>query len=113
MEVFEELIFEFRQSFPKDGSRVDGVNYFDDLIQQLISKYNKHKKGGENSKRLPDPAIEGLKELIKKLGHTTIAVDSLFALAEGHNLVYSKGRIEGKAVTKAWIKKHLKKFKIR
>lgn len=37
-DVFSDLIFEFRQSFPKHG-RVEGVNYFDDLVEQLIEKY--------------------------------------------------------------------------
>lgn len=37
-DVFKDLIFDFRQSFPKHG-RVEGVNYFDDLIEQLIEKY--------------------------------------------------------------------------
>jgi hypothetical protein len=37
-EVLDELIFKFRQSFPING-RVEGVNYFDDLIDQLVDKY--------------------------------------------------------------------------
>lgn len=37
-DVFNDLIFEFRQFFPKHG-RVEGVNYFDDLIEQLIQKF--------------------------------------------------------------------------
>ena len=43
LEVFNELIFEFRQSFPKHG-RTDGVNYFDDLIEQLIKHYITERK---------------------------------------------------------------------
>jgi len=38
-DVFDELIFRFRQSFPKTG-RIDGINYFDDLIELLIQKYS-------------------------------------------------------------------------
>ncbi|RYD54579.1 MAG: hypothetical protein EOP56_18820, partial [Sphingobacteriales bacterium] len=39
-DFFDKLIVEFRQSFPKHD-RVDGVNYYDDLIQQLIERYKK------------------------------------------------------------------------
>lgn len=39
-DYFEKLIFEFRQSFPKTD-RVKGVNYYDDLIEQLIDRYEK------------------------------------------------------------------------
>lgn len=39
-DYFEKLIFEFRQSFPRN-SRVSGVNYFDDLVEQLIERYEK------------------------------------------------------------------------
>jgi hypothetical protein len=60
-----DLVFEFRKSFPKHG-RVEGVNYFDDLIYLLIAKHNKHKKGGENSKRKPNLAkIENAKKIFK------------------------------------------------
>jgi hypothetical protein len=65
IEDLNKLVSEFRQSFPKYG-RVEGVNYFDDLIHQLIAKHNKHKKGGENSKRKPDLAkIENAKKIFK------------------------------------------------
>jgi hypothetical protein len=33
-----DLIFEFRQHFPV-GGRMEGVNYFDDLLEQLAQKY--------------------------------------------------------------------------
>lgn len=36
--VFNDLIFEFIQAFPKSG-RMEGVNYFDDLIEMLLEKY--------------------------------------------------------------------------
>lgn len=42
-DVFKDLIFDFRQNFPKHG-RVEGVNYFDDLIEQLIEQYKNDKK---------------------------------------------------------------------
>ena len=33
-----DLIFTFRQHFPKNG-REEGINYFDDLLEQLIARY--------------------------------------------------------------------------
>ena len=98
--TISQILIDFAESF-----NLFNINVFTDR--------NNSKKGGEKSKRLPDPAIDVMKELISKLGHTTIAVDSLFALAEGHKLVYCEGKNKGKAVTKAWIKKHLPKFKVR
>ena len=38
IDVFNNLIFEFRQNFPKTG-RIKGINYYDDLIEQLIEKH--------------------------------------------------------------------------
>lgn len=43
IEVLNELIFRFRQDFPKSG-RVEGINYFDDLLEQLIDKYPSEQK---------------------------------------------------------------------
>lgn len=41
--VFEDLIFKFRQSFPKSG-RIEDINYYDDLLEMLISKTMKGRK---------------------------------------------------------------------
>lgn len=38
-DFFNDLIFEFRQKFPKSG-RIEGINYFDDHIEMLINKYD-------------------------------------------------------------------------
>lgn len=38
-DYFKELIFKFRQKFPKNG-RIEGINYYDDLIEQLLEKYS-------------------------------------------------------------------------
>jgi hypothetical protein len=38
-ETLNNLVFEFRKNFPKQG-RVAGINYYDDLIELLINKYN-------------------------------------------------------------------------
>lgn len=54
IDYFNNLIFKFRQNFTKDNSRVLGVNYFDDLIEQLMEKYvssenqNTEKAEGKN-----------------------------------------------------------------
>ncbi len=39
LKTLHNLIFEFRQNFPKTG-RVEGINYYDDLIEQLIDHYS-------------------------------------------------------------------------
>ena len=70
MEVFEKLIFEFRQSFPKSG-RAEGVNYFDDLIEQLIERYRKsNSKDYTNRKKalnqLSDNEINDYRNLLLK-----------------------------------------------
>lgn len=38
-ETLNNLIFEFRKNFPKHG-RLENINYYDDLIELLINKYN-------------------------------------------------------------------------
>lgn len=43
LNVLNGLIFEFRESFPKHG-RIEGINYFDDLIEMTIEKYNQNNK---------------------------------------------------------------------
>ncbi len=56
-----ELIFDFRQHFPKSG-RVEGINYYDDLIEQRIQKYstpsedNSKIPGFDFSKQKPRPS---------------------------------------------------------
>jgi hypothetical protein len=57
-DVFNDLIFKFRQLFPKTG-RVEGVNYFDDLIEQLIEKYSAkpHNRQGEKLLTLSQIAL--------------------------------------------------------
>ncbi len=49
-DVFNDLIFRFRQSFPKTG-RIEGINYFDDLIELLMQRYSPQK----------DEAAKGIK----------------------------------------------------
>ena len=55
-EVFRELIFEFRQSFPKNG-RVNGVNYFDDLLEQLLEHYSIEQKEENKIKEIEKTAF--------------------------------------------------------
>ena len=100
MKELEDLVFEFRQSFPKDG-RVVGVNYFDDLIRQLISKHNKHKKGGEKSKRKPDmEKINQVKIFLREHPVSSPTPQKIFNTLEGSQLVCSL----------SWLKKHIKEI---
>lgn len=65
-EVINDLIFEFRQHFPKNG-RVEGVNYFDDLLEQLRDKLSNQSEPIDKSKEIAeflDPKyILGLNEV--------------------------------------------------
>jgi len=45
-EDINELIFEFKQSFPKHD-RLKALNYFDDLLELLIEKYKAKKKDSQ------------------------------------------------------------------
>jgi len=55
-DIFNDLVFKFRQNFPKNG-RLEGVNYFDDLIEMLIQKY----EGNTNNKEDIQPQQLGTK----------------------------------------------------
>jgi len=55
-------IFKFRKSFPKNG-RVDGINYFDDLMELLINKYSNSIQKVETTTIQDQPDFES--EIIK------------------------------------------------
>lgn len=50
-EEINELLFEFRQSFPKHD-RVKAINYFDDLLELLIEKYSSENNRVKKKKQI-------------------------------------------------------------
>lgn len=63
-DVFNDLIYKFRQSFPKHG-RIEGISYFDDLIELLIDKYTPNTVEAENpAADLFIPEIDNLNEWV-------------------------------------------------
>jgi len=71
--VLNELIYKFRQSFPKNDRKA-GVNYFDDLMEQMIEKY-------ENL--LPKTSVEISLTLEEKLDKV---LDFIVANKTRHNI---------------------------
>ena len=65
-----KLIIDFRIHFPKDDSRVKGVNYFDDLIILLIHKYS-------NSRPLLDQVQDAIKKTLDIEEYRTIFIEAL------------------------------------
>lgn len=58
-EFLEELVWQFRLSFPISG-RVEGVNYYDDLLLMLIDKYES-KRLANSQPLIEQPQLTGSK----------------------------------------------------
>jgi hypothetical protein len=82
IQVLNDIIFEFRQHFPLTG-RIEGINYYDDLINQLVEKYtiNKDDKliyynwiflkligytGNYNNEKTEQPVYYYIKDVLKE-----------------------------------------------
>jgi hypothetical protein len=74
-----ELIFKFRQHFPKNG-RAEGVNYFDDLLVLLIDKYKTQIDFTKNSEPLPPPQEQNNNNEVKENLHNGYFKGNTFLL---------------------------------
>ncbi len=82
-EFFRDIIFEFRQHFPK-GGRLEGINYFDDLIDLLIENYSPQPNETHSPPQLRfTPEITKLKDWIlpSRIAKFTAIEQELFELS--------------------------------
>ena len=80
-QVFDDLIFEFRQSFPKSG-RTLGINYFDDLIELLVKRYEDFPQA--NNAGGNGPNVVTLEELNAQLNAVNEEMEQIYVELTGH-----------------------------